>query len=426
MKITCGQKDFPFASSRRELGVVLYGQPGRAGRGSAGEAIKDAVKREKLSPAARAWDFLSIALSVVSADLAGHRNKSSDGWTREFELQVAIVDPGFWNTQSSTLEEMLGFLTTDRWKLRFVDQGFLAAPPQSPVFPSEDSVVLVSGGLDSFVGALDLASLGKKPMAVSQSVRGDAEKQRALASIIGGGLRQLQLNHNASVPDQEEPPTQRARSVIFVAYGVLAATSLAAHQAGEPVTLYMCENGFISINPPLTGLRLGSLSTRTSHPVVLNLLQRVFDAVGLRVRIENPYQHMTKGEMLAACRDQAALKAHAHETTSCGRFMRFNYQHCGRCVPCLIRRAAFRSWGMADRTRYVYGNLSRNDADHAGFDDVRAAAMAIAEVNQDGLDAWLGAALSPSVLRSDASALKGVVKRGLAELASLLHAYKIR
>lgn len=426
MKITCGQKDFPFASSRAELGVVLYGQPGRAGRGSAGEAIKDAVKRERLSPAARAWDFLSIALSVVSADLAGHRSQSPDGWTREFDLQVAVVDPGFWNTQANTLGEMLGFLTTDRWKLRFVDQGFLPAPPQSPVFPSEDSVVLVSGGLDSFVGALDLAALGKRPMAVSQSVRGDAEKQRALASIIGGGLRQLQLNHNASVPNQEEPPTQRARSIIFVAYGVLAATSLAIYQAGEPVTLYMCENGFISINPPLTLLRLGSLSTRTSHPVVLNLLQRVFDAASLRVRIENPYQHMTKGEMLAACRNQAALKTHAHETTSCGRFMRFNYRHCGRCVPCLIRRAAFRSWGMADRTKYVYRNLSRNDADHAGFDDVRAAAMAIAEMNQDGLDVWLGAVLSPSVLRSDASALKGVVKRGLAELAWLLHAYKIR
>ena len=36
------------------------------------------------------------------------------------------------------------------------------------------------------------------------------------------------------------------------------------------VTLYMCENGFISINPPLTDARLGSLSTRTTHPVYLS------------------------------------------------------------------------------------------------------------------------------------------------------------
>jgi TatD DNase family protein len=31
----------------------------------------------------------------------------------------------------------------------------------------------------------------------------------------------------------------------------------------------------------------------------------------------------------------------AHTSTSCGRYGTFGYQHCGRYVPCLIRRAAF-------------------------------------------------------------------------------------
>jgi hypothetical protein len=92
-------------------------------------------------------------------------------------------------------------------------------------------------------------------------VRGDDDKQDEFAALIGGGLGHLRLNHNAHVPDPEDMPSQRARSIAFIAYGVLSATSLDRYHSGERITLYMCENGFISINPPLTDMRLGSLST---------------------------------------------------------------------------------------------------------------------------------------------------------------------
>ena len=79
MKITCALPDHDFASNRGSLGVVLYGQASNAKLGSAGGAIKEVMRRQKYHPAARAWDFLSIALSVVTADLAGHRDRSPDG-----------------------------------------------------------------------------------------------------------------------------------------------------------------------------------------------------------------------------------------------------------------------------------------------------------------------------------------------------------
>ena len=419
MKIVCAPSDFDFAATHGDVEVILYGRADAPTRGSAGEAVRDMIHRYKLHPAARAWDFLSIALAVIATDLSGHRNRSPDGWTRDFDVHVAVSDPTFWRSQIGPIETLLRFLTTDRWRLHFMDSGILPAPPKDLVTPEEDSVVLLSGGLDSFIGAVDLASVGKRPYAVSQSVRGDAEEQRQLASLIGGGLRHLQLNHNAQVPDPEGVPSQRSRSLIFLAYGVLAATTLARYQQGDEVTLYLCENGFISINPPLTSARLGSLSTRTSHPVVLNLLQMVLDTARLRVHIENPYQFKTKGEMLAECLDQGIARTHAHTTTSCGRYKRFGYRHCGRCVPCLIRRAAFNAWGVADKTEYVYADLSPDDAEHARYDDVRAAGMAIADVQQEGVDQWLGATLSSPLLR-DTDALKDVARRGLAELAAFL------
>jgi hypothetical protein len=425
MKITCALSDFDFFGTPSELDIVLYGNTNDPMRGSAGEALKHAIAREKVVPAARAWDLLSVALAIVSADLAGHRERSPDGWTREFELTISVVDAQFWNANSDTLQQLLAFLSTDRWTLNFVEGGFLPKPDRHAVHPVEDCVVLLSGGLDSYIGAIDLATAGNKPFAVSQMVRGDGEKQVAFAAEIGGGLRHFQANHNADVPDPENPPSQRARSIVFLAYGVLLATTLARYHAGEQVTLYLCENGFIAINPPLTGGRLGSLSTRTTHPAVLSLLQQVLDAAGLRVKIVNPYRFKTKGEMLLACLDQKMLAAHASQTTSCGRFKHFGYKHCGRCVPCLVRRAAFRQWQVKDSTYYVYSDLAIDDDEHAAFDDVRSALIGIAERSEMGTSRWLGSTLSSGLI-ADKQELALTVERGLQEMEKLLTELGVR
>lgn len=421
MRLVCAPEDYPFQEDGA-LNVVLYGQPGleengRSARGSAGQAARADFLRARLEAAPRAWDFLSLALSVVTADLADWRSESADGWTRELDLTVAVVDPAFWNSQAAAIETALKFLSTDRWRLMFVNGGAQPTPPRDPVRPREDCVVLLSGGLDSLIGAIDLASAGRKPLAVSNIVRGDGDNQATFAAAIGGGLRHLALNHNAKPPWAKED-SQRARSLIFIAFGVLAATSLAAYHCGGDVPFYVCENGFIAINPPLTGSRLGSLSTRTAHPEFLNRIQDVMDAAGLRVRIVNPYEHSTKGEMLKNCADQALLKTLAVQSVSCGRYRVFNYKHCGRCMPCQVRRAAFQAWGGTDTTFYKFAPLGKNDGDHANFDDVRSVAMAIAEVRSDGLDAWLGSALAYPRM-GDPAPIRALVERGLEELAAL-------
>jgi 7-cyano-7-deazaguanine synthase in queuosine biosynthesis len=425
MKLICAPKDADVAREPAALRVMLFGPPEVAGDGSAGAALVQEIRRMKLISVPRAWDLLALALSVVSADLAVHRDQSPDGWTREFKLQVAVCDPAFWNAHSRMLARTLEFLTTDRWIVDFVAGGWVPDPIREPILPEENCLLLLSGGLDSLVGAIDLASSGSRPFAVSQIVRGDAGKQKQFAERVGGGIRHIQLNHNARVPDPEKPPTQRARSLTFLAYGVLIATALKRYQEGDRISLYVCENGFISINPPLTDSRIGSLSTRTTHPAFLQSLQQLLEAAQLNVEIKNPYQHMTKGEMLVQCADQSLLRAEAASSTSCGRFQRFGYRHCGRCVPCQVRRAAFVAWGIPDATEYVYEDLGRDDEDHARSDDVRSAAMAIAEVRLEGLDYWLGATLSSSNL-GDTANLKDVVKRGLAEIEKLHLRYGVK
>lgn len=424
MNLVCAPAGWSF-DGRADLEVVLFSQADQQGRGGTGANILPVIKRAHLHPAQRAWDLLSIALSVIASDTCVKRDGSPDGWTREITLQVAVSDPGFWSTQRDLIEQQLRFLTTDLWSLEFTDGGLHPAMPDRPIYPEEDCVSLLSGGLDSLIGAIDLVSRrGLRPYLVSQVAQGDKEKQALFASEIGDGLEHLQLNHDSNGPGDNER-SQRARSIIFLAYAVLVATGLGRWHKGENVPIYVCENGFIAINPPMTPGRLGSLSTRTAHPIFLGLFQTLLDNAGLRTRIENPYQFKTKGEMLIECADQRLLQKHAHNSTSCGRFARNGYCHCGRCVPCLIRRAAFYAWKQPDRTGYRYANLSKDDADHAGFDDVRAAAMAVADVRANGLDRWLGAALSSTTI-GDTTPYREVVRRGIEELGTFLDAAGVK
>ncbi len=386
---------------------------------TAGWAAAETVRRRRLRPDPAAWDLLSIALSVVVADGETSRSPSSDGWTRAFDLDVALHDPTRWESLANPLSSALAFLTTDRWNITFNGGGALPTPPEKPRYPQTEAVSLLSGGLDSLIGAIDLTVGGHRLFAVSQTVRGDKDKQTRFAKLIGGGLEHLQINHNASTRRAQKETSQRSRSLIFLAFGVLAATATQRYADGETVPLYVCENGFIAINPPLTQARIGSLSTRTAHPEFLGRMQDLLDRAGLNVRIENPYAEKTKGEMMRECLDQTVLASTASDSTSCGRFQRFNYTHCGRCVPCQIRRAAFLAWARTDSTQYFYDDLSKPDSDHAAFDDVRSVAVARLSVNEGGLDGWLGPGLSSSLI-TNRSAVRDMIQRGLDELG-LLH-----
>src|SRR4051812_1416981 len=105
--------------------------------------------------------------------------------------------------------------------------------------------------MDSLIGAVDLAEAKEKALLVSQVANGDRGKQKQFAEALG--LTHLQLTHGAQLPgDNEQSP--RSRSIIFIAYGFMAATLLKSYEQDGAI-LRTQENGFMSINPPLTNAR---------------------------------------------------------------------------------------------------------------------------------------------------------------------------
>lgn len=400
---------------------MLYAPSSRISVGSIGAHIPSKVSYHRLRPSARAWDFLSIALSVVAADEGCTRSDSPDGWTRVIGLTVSVVDEKFWTENRPRLEQILRFLTGDIWQVSFIGGGFLPKPRRDAVYRDEEAVCLLSGGMDSLIGAIDCLADGRRPLLVSQIAKGDKRQQQYFAQKIAPKSLHLQLNHTAKFPYTSER-SQRARSLCFLGYAVLAATSLRPWASGKTIDIIVPENGFISLNVPLTPLRIGSLSTRTTHPYFVRELQLLLERADLRVRLANPYQWATKGEMLASCRNQKLLRKLVGWSTSCGRYARSGFKQCGRCVPCLIRRAAFHHWGRRDTTDpYLYSDLSKADRRHKDFDDVRSAAMAYSTMKTRGLAEWLGGAINSTQMNSPKE-FREVAQRGLEELGSFLRA----
>lgn len=393
-----------------DLGLALFhaGEPSLPGLGA---TLPMQFRKQLSRPVPQlAWDFLSIALAAFAADRFVLRSDGDDGWTRMLDVTVAVQNPTTWAQVASQLEAALRFLTGDIWSLRFISGGATPIAFQGDLIHDRDTVCLFSGGLDSFLGALSLLNKGHKPKLISQASQKEVKPQKTLAHHLNVSEHRL----NANVYERWRSPYEgstRGRSLIFFAYGVAAAAALNLPEVLVP------ENGLIAINPPLTPRRLGSLSTRTTHPHLLAELNDIFSKVGLNVRLRNPFEGMTKGAMLA----QASHPELAHLaglSYSCGKGKRKNGQ-CGRCVPCLIRRASFHASGIPDQSAPYKDriDLSRRN------DDVMAARLAVAKASRLDDDAFERWVMQSGPLPADPvrrNSIVSAVKDGIGELSDYL------
>ncbi|MBF1008579.1 MAG: hypothetical protein HXK87_05590 [Lachnospiraceae bacterium] len=386
--------------------------------GHVGVQIIKEMRRSQIHPSVLAFDFLMIALGVVSADKAVLRSECADGWTRQIELTVFVHEYDKWLQEKKQLEEMLRFLTGDFWTINFKKLYTPICPEKDYPLRSNDCVCLLSGGMDSLVGAIDLHEEGRNPLFLSQIVRGDADHQRAYAAAVGED-NLCQWSNNVKKHGRTENST-RARSIIFFAYALLASCGIDYNEAGRK-EIIVPENGYISLNIPLNRMRIGSLSTKTTHPVYMRMLQNIWDDLDLKVDLVLPYKYKTKGEVLVECKNQKMMKSLVFGSTSCGKYQRHGLRHCGECVPCLVRRAAFLKAGLEDDTENGYCVESLKGSDSQ---DVAAAAMACIEVQNNGIDKFVKSALS-FCDSTERNGYLGVVSRGLEEIRILLLEHEV-
>lgn len=410
------------------LPVQLYGLSGQ-GRGDIsviGNPVIDKVKRLGVRIPSQVMDFLTIALAVTAADTFVRRADAEDGWTRRFSIHLPLHEPARWLQLKKDLERVLHFLSGDMWDFDFQEGGY---PPPMPYHRRDrfqlvrlrglDCVSLFSGGLDSAIGVIDLLAQGRAPLLVSHAYKGDKRHQDKIAEVLQGRYSRFEINADPHRYTGETDITMRTRSLNFLAFAAVGACAVQAVSRQDRIDLFVPENGFISLNAPLTHRRIGTLSTRTTHPHFIESIQNLFGAVGIPCRIINPYQFKTKGQMASECQNRQLLEDILDSTVSCSHWKRSN-QQCGVCVPCIIRRAALHAGGIGEDAEYTFGAVADvlNQTDRR--DDLLALSIAVTQKATRKLGPWIADSgpLPPAKFKS----FQKVFLDGLDEVEAFLKA----
>jgi hypothetical protein len=298
----------------------------------------------------RELDWIETAGHIFAIDMACQRGEGDLAWARDITAHVPVREPEYWQQLAPALQEIFGDFTSDRLQLRFErDMTPNATPRQrTQPFPTHDCVALISGGVDSFVGGAGLIADGRTPIAVSHTAAGATTRsQGVVEEILAGrspsfermGLTASKYGHGFPEPEK----SQRSRSFLFLAAAALVAC------VGESGEVFINENGQMAVHIPMTAARIGSLSTRTAAPAVLERVEALARTVlGCDLTIKNSLLARTKPEVVQYGLE-LGLADPLVDTVSCWSIGRTS-RHCGICAPCLIRRISFEWNGAQDCT----------------------------------------------------------------------------
>jgi 7-cyano-7-deazaguanine synthase in queuosine biosynthesis len=304
-------------------------------------------------------DLCEIAAYVYLGDKALSRGQY-EKWTRNLSFLVPVRNPERWNAVKGLLTNTIGTLSGDNVQFTFVRKTenksarrFLASSQR--LVTESDCVSLFSGGLDSFAGAVHLIDQGRRPLFASHYVSVLKSLQRDLVAALehefGRTFEHLQYRVTARktkgtrFPFTARESSHRARSFLFMSFAAVAAATRGL------TDIYICENGMLSLNVPISDARKGTRSTHHAHPLYLLYFNQLINALYARTFVvENPFLFWTKGEE-AKLLDRPNLRQRISETVSCWGYpnqtLRYeNTNHCGCCIPCIVRRVSLIAAGL--------------------------------------------------------------------------------
>ncbi len=432
-----GEHDDPPTSVIKDLENVKYldliDTTGKLGCG-VGKFIQS-LEKHGGSLEESAVDLLVVALAVDLCDKSFSRRETYDRWTRDFLVYIPVSDPSLWTDATEHLSKMLKFLTGDSWSFKFRPRpdkhGQLTEEQRKLDLTAYHQVSLFSGGLDSLIGAINLITKGEKPLLIAhywdvQTASAQKDLRAEMKKKFGGNSFAIVRGRIGAdkvvLEGAGSENTHRSRSFLFYSMAAAAATLPTTN------TVLIPENGFIALNVPMERMRLGALSTRTTHPHFIGCMNSLTTSIGVPADFSNPYRFKTKGEMAAECADRDFLFQVSKHSMSCSSSGKACWhkkppQHCGYCVPCLIRRAALLA-GLSgkDPTDYLLQDLREKawDSRKAKGRDIRSFLFASRTIMRAPRKAKFFVRKPGPLPADDVEKYARMYRRGMAEVAKLL------
>ncbi|MGH2535108.1 MAG: hypothetical protein ACRDJW_22830 [Thermomicrobiales bacterium] len=307
----------------------------------------------EVDPIAR--DLIRVAAHCYAADLRvprGGIDVHRERWRREMVLYITVADPTFWSDSDVTgrLVEALGFATEDTWS--FVFQQEPAEEAQLPirwdgreVLGQPGAVVLFSSGIDSLCALVEAQPF--RPIVVSHwSARQIKARQGRLLAAVehlfgGRDFPHARFEIHRIGSDRAES-SQRSRGFLYACLGA----AIAAHHGIAEV--HLADNGYVSVNPPISDQLVGALASRGTHPKFLHLMNRLLERVfPAGVQVVNPLWNRTRAEALNIL-VEAKCPELLVQTYSCGKQQGHpaGKHLCGGCSQCVDRRIAVIATGL--------------------------------------------------------------------------------
>jgi len=313
-------------------------------------------------------DLIRLSAFVLAADCAIKRGtlKNVDGgksWRRDLRFVVPVADPALWSQPQlkRELETTLDFLSDDQYRFHFVpgqsEEGrqLTFSPPEGKrTFAGWDGVeqvMLFSGGMDSFGGAVEEA-LQERRKVVLVSHRSSPKMIAVQRRLV----KELRLRNRSNFPLHigidihkhddalRQENTQRSRSFLYA-----SVASAVAWLAGTHAVRFY-ENGIIALNVPINRQLVGARGTRTAHPRVLAGFAKILGMLTQEDYVfDNPYLELTRADVAGRIRDAGARDLLRHTRSCAGvRTGTRGQPFCGVCSQCVDRQFAARAAGMLD------------------------------------------------------------------------------
>lgn len=324
-------------------------------------------------------DLIEIASFVYTADRMKVRPPM--GWTRNLNFLIPVRELKIWNKNKSLLEDTLSFLMGDNITFTFIKKTQYSSYDKTTTYQqlllkeeNYDLVCLFSGGLDSFAGAAHSILEKRNPILVSHYVKVKSI-QKKLAEHLKNQFSQEYKHVQFGIFDEQgkdlksKENSQRSRSFLYLVLGVVVANEMDVKEVWIP------ENGIFSYNIPLSPDRMGSQTTRTTHPAFINKFEiLISNLYASQITIKNPFRLLTKSEIIKIAVD-AGLKEAFKDSVSCFYWprrisimrskTRKDANHCGVCLPCIIRRVSMRKLGLIgydDDYHYdIFSDISKSE-----------------------------------------------------------------
>jgi len=322
-------------------------------------------------------DLLDVGVIIYMADLYVKRE-------RNLARQVGILMPvrhlEIWEQARAQLERAVSFLARDNVSIQFVQSN--AHRDKLRNFtpkPDKRCVCLLSGGIDSAAGAVWAIDQGLSPTFVSHYAAPNLsgiqnEVVKEVVKVVkepeeicdGREFPHIRLHVARSRKQNDQyklgkpPPSilaQHLRSFLFLSL----ATAVALESKISKV--YIFENGPVALNPLFSEARI---NTRTARPNFIEYFRTLIQTVfGVELAIENPFYYKTKGEVASILAKKKPERL-VSLTNSCWNWFKVpvlagqlgikrpekekeEQEHCGECLPCIIRRVSTYSAGLWDK-----------------------------------------------------------------------------